>query len=174
MLASLAVLAGCSTPGTVTGTPSTTNPASPTTSARPPKLPAAPEPALTRDCPYLDAEFVAAANGQRVDRTQISRPAQGPHPSCFFFRPDGGLQLSVRVYVGEPAVAMGLVDQAAPIAESDPADQPSGWNGGSLVTGAGAVYAVAKDGAAVLVTTNQGQTIKARRVAERVIATLRP
>jgi hypothetical protein len=34
------------------------------------------------------------------------------------------------------------------------------------------VFAVAKDGAAVVITTNQAQTIKAKRVAEKAIAAL--
>lgn len=162
-------LAACAQPSTVTGKPSATGT---TTSSRPPALPKAPAPADIGACPYLDTGFVAQANGQRVAEVKVSEPSEGPHPSCFFYRPDGALQLTVRVYAGDPAVAVGLVDQAAPIDSSSPADQPGGWNGGYLATESNAVYAVAKDDTAVLVTTNQTQTIKARRVVEQVIAAL--
>src|SRR5205823_11486752 len=98
-------------------------------------------------------------------------PAQ-QHPTCFFYRPDGGLQVTVRLYGGDPQVAKAIVNQAAPIASSNPATEPAGWNGGSEATGDGAVYAVAKQGNAVVVTTNQQQTIKARRIAEQAISAL--
>ena len=49
---------------------------------------------------------------------------------------------------------------------------PGGWSGGSQPTADGAVFAVAKQGTAVVITTNQRQTVGARRIAEQVIATL--
>jgi hypothetical protein len=52
------------------------------------------------------------------------------------------------------------------------AELPGGWSGGSQPTAAGAVFAVSRQGTAVVVTTNQRQTISARRVAEQVISTL--
>lgn len=137
-----------------------------------PVPPPAPRPALDGDCPYLDAETVASANGQRVGRVAVSRPSEGSHPSCFFFRADGERQLSVRVYVGDPAVATAVVDQAAPVASSNPADRPSGWAGGYLGSENGAVYAIAREGTAIVVSSNQPQTIKARRVAELVVAAI--
>lgn len=163
------LLSACAQPVTVAGVAGTTSPAAVPDA---PDLPDAPKPESAEPCPYLDAEFVAQANGQRVSTVEISEASQGPHPSCFFVRPDGSRQLTVRVYVGDRTVAMCLVDQAAPIEESNPADQPAGWNGGYQVTATRAVYAVAKANAAVMVTTNQPQTIKARRVAEQVISTL--
>jgi hypothetical protein len=132
--------------------------------------PPSPVPAADRACPYLDKTFVAEANGQRVGRVSVS--ADKPNPACFFYRSDGTMQLTVQVYVGDPRTAKALVDQAAPVATSNHADSPAGWTGGAQATDNGAVYAVAKAGAAVVVTTNQAQTIKARRMTERVIATL--
>jgi hypothetical protein len=132
--------------------------------------PPSPVPAADRACPYLDKAFVAEANGQRVGRVSVS--TDKPNPACFFYRSDGTVQLTVQVYVGDPETAIALVDQAAPVATSNYADAPPGWTGGAQATDNGAVYAVAKAAAAVVVSTNQAQTIKARRVAERAIATL--
>lgn len=168
-------LAACGQPSMVTGEPGATGTGTTTSSPSPrtrPVLPNAPRPAATGTCPYLDTGFVAQANGQRVAEVKVSERTEGPHRSCFFYRPDGALQLAVRVYVGEPSIALGLVDQATPVASSNPASRPVGWNGGYLATDSSAVYAVFKDDTAVLVTTNQAQTIKARRVAEQVIAAL--
>lgn len=142
-------------------------PANPTTAAPPP---AAPEPVADGPCPYLETPFVADANGQRVAKVRLS--ADAPHPTCFFYRADGSVQLTVRVYTGDATQAKALVDQAAPIATANPAQLPGGWEGGAQSSDSGAVYAVAKEATAVVVTTNQAQTIKARRVAEQTIAAL--
>jgi hypothetical protein len=165
-------LAGCATtsPSTVEPTQTTqrrTATATITTSAGPP---AAPEPVADGPCPYLESAFVAEANGQRATKVRIS--ADKPHPACFFYRADGTVQLTVRVYVGEAKQAKAMVDEAAPIADSNPASSPAGWKGGAIGADKGSVYAVAKEGTAVVVTTNQAQSIKARRVAEKAITTL--
>lgn len=165
------LLAGCS-PTTTTGTASPVSTIThkvtvpPTSVAVPPKLP----PATTALCPYLDSQSAADDNGQHVGSVRISTTADGqPHPVCYFYRPDGHLQLTVRVYVGQAAVAQALVDQAAPIATSDPVNQPPGWNGGSEATSDGSVYAIAKGGTAIVVVSNQLQTIKGRLVATDVV-----
>ena len=146
-------------------------PAPPTGGPTPAALP--PEPVAVRDgaCPYLRSDFVADTNGQRVSKVRLS--AGEPHPACFFYRGDGGEQLRVQVLVAaDPAVARAIVDRAAPVATSDPAQLPGGWQGGKQPTDAGAVFAVAKAGSAVVVVTNQQQTIKASRVAEQAITAL--
>jgi hypothetical protein len=150
--------------------PPATNPPAPSSSPAP-QLPPTPEPTGKGPCPYLSAEFVSDANGQKVSKVKTS--ADQPQPTCFFYALSGKLQLTVRVYVGEPAVAKALVDQAAPIDTSNPADEPAGWKGGYQPSGDGAVYAVAKGGNAVVVTTNQKQSIKARTVAKEAIGELR-
>lgn len=132
-----------------------------------PKLPPEPRPATTGECPYLPTPEVESANGQGVGQVRLS--ADEPHPACFFYRPDGEQQLSVHVYVGEPDVATGLVDRAAPVDTSNPTEQPSGWSGGYQSGDDGAVYAVSKKGTAVIVTTNQQQSVKARSVTIDVI-----
>ncbi|TCO64647.1 DUF2020 domain-containing protein [Actinocrispum wychmicini] len=143
-----------------TATPQSTDQGPPTT----------PEPVADGPCPYLDSTFVADANGQHVTKVRIS--ADKPHPACFFYRPDGTVQLTVRVYVGDAKNAKALVDQAAPIATSNPASSPPGWKGGSLGQDKSSVYAVAKDVTAVIVTSNQAQSTKPRRVAEKAITAL--
>ena len=133
--------------------------------------PAEPTPARDGTCPYLSSDFVAQANGQHVSKVRLS--ADEPHPACFFYRGDGSLQLQVQVFHGAaPGVARAVVDRAAPVATSDPATLPGGWEGGKQPTDTGAVFAVAKAGAAVVVITNQKQTIKASRIAEQTIAAL--
>jgi hypothetical protein len=138
-----------------------------TTSAAQVALPPEPKPTADGPCPYLEEAYVEETNGQRVDEVQTS--ADEP-PACFFLRPDGTVQLTVRVYTGEAAIARALVDAAAPVATSNPAELSGGWEGGSEATDAGAVYAVAKDATAVVVTTNQGQTIKAKQIAQQSIS----
>lgn len=124
-------------------------------------------------CPYLDRDTVADINGQHVGQVKISTANGASPPSCFYYRPDGSLQLSVRVYVGDPRTAKGIVDQATPLSTSSPATQPLGWQGGYQSIGSGAVYAVVRNGDAVVVHTNQAQSIKAREIAEQAITALK-
>jgi UPF0176 protein len=169
---SISGLAG--TVGCVTQTAGTALPAPAATPAtQPPATPPPPPdptPARRAPCPYLEDNFVEQTNGQRVGRTRIS--ADEP-PACFFYRSDGNEQLRVQVVVGlDPATTKAMVDRAAPVDTSDPATLPGGWEGGKQPTGSGAVFAVYKGGAAVVVVGNQQQTIKVSRIAEQVITTL--
>jgi UPF0176 protein len=163
----LVALAACAEepddPTVVVTTPSST--ASQPQAALPPE----PQPTADGPCPYLEESYVEDTNGQRVGKVQTS--ADQP-PACFFYRPDGNVQLTVRVYTGDAAVAKALVDAAAPVATSNPAKLSGGWEGGAEATDTGAVYAVAKDASAVVVTTNQEQTIKAKQIAQQSITTL--
>ncbi|MBP2321827.1 hypothetical protein JOF56_002212 [Kibdelosporangium banguiense] len=164
-------LAGCSpaSPSNAAAPTPVSRPSAPPTTT-PQGPPPAPEPVADGPCPYLESAFVAEANGQRATKVRIS--ADKPHPACFFYRADGNIQLTVRVFVGDAKQAKAAVDQAAPIDTSNPATSPPGWKGGALGAEKGSVYAVAKEGTAVIVTTNQAQSIKARRVAEKTITTL--
>ncbi|MGW4058900.1 DUF2020 domain-containing protein [Amycolatopsis sp. NPDC004747] len=165
----VALLAGCSAT-IVTGT-AAPSPPSASTAAGTGSLPPDPQPGATEDCPYLGSEFVADSNGQHVSKVRVS--ADQPHPACFFYRPDGKIQLTVRVYVGDAKTATALVNKAAPLDSSNPASDPSGWKGGYLSTDDGAVYAVAKGATAVIATTNQKQSVKARKVVKETISTLK-
>jgi UPF0176 protein len=140
----------------------------PSTAAAQP--PPDPRPSAGGPCPYLETSFVADANGQHVSKVQTS--SERPHPSCFFYALNGKLQLTVQVYSGDPAIAGALVDTKAPVGSSNPATDPAGWNGGYESTADGAVYAVTKGENAVVVTTNQQQTVKARTVAKQAISAL--
>ncbi len=162
------LLAGCG-PTIVSGTATPSSPSA--SSAAAAGLPPEPQPGAAEDCPYLGSEFVADSNGQHVSKVRVS--ADQPHPACFFYRPDGKVQLTVRVYVGDAKTATALVNQAAPVDSSNPASDPSGWKGGYLSTDDGAVYAVAKGSAAVIATTNQKQSVKARTVVKKAIAALK-
>lgn len=150
--------------------PTSSSAAPPPSSAAVAQAPPDPQPTAGGPCPYLETSFVADANGQHVSKVQTS--ADKPHPSCFFYALNGKLQLTVQVYVGDPAVAKALVDKVAPVGSSNPATDLLGWNGGYQPTDSGAVYAVAKNGNAVVVTTNQQQTVKARTVAKQAISAL--
>jgi UPF0176 protein len=135
-----------------------------------PVVPPEPQPVADGPCNYLTAAAVQAANGQRVGAVRVS--ADRPHPACFFLSRDGKVQLRVWIVVATPEVARATVDAAVPVATSDLAELPGGWSGGSQPTSDGAAFAVARRGSAVVITTNQRQTINARQIAEQVIATL--
>lgn len=133
----------------------------------------APQPMADGPCRYLPAAAVQAANGERVVAVRISDTGPDrPQPACFFFAANGTVQLRTWILATTPQVARATVDAAAPIASSDLAQLPGGWSGGSQPTADGAVFAVSRQGTAVVITTNQRQTIGARRIAVQVIAAL--
>jgi len=165
----LVALGACSAEPADDPTVVTTNPPQSTTSQAQAAAPPAPQPTADGPCPYLEESYVEETNGQRVSKVQTS--ADQP-PTCFFYRPDGSVQLTVRVYTGDAAVAKALVDEAAPVASSNPAELTGGWKGGAQSTADGAVYAVAKEQSALVVTTNQEQTIKAKQIAQESISAL--
>ncbi|WP_439662447.1 DUF2020 domain-containing protein [Lentzea sp. HUAS TT2] len=142
----------------------------PTTTSAAATVPPVPQPAKDGACPYLATGFVAEANGQRVPKVKLS--TDEPHPACFFYANATEIQLTVRVYVGDQRVAKLIVNEAAPDG-SQPANSPTGWTGGYVSNDSGVVYAVAKSDAAVVVTSNQKQSIKARRIAEEAIKGLK-
>ncbi len=171
LLPLLGVLAACGTdvaqnvpvPTTQTQRVTTTTSAAPT-------VPPAPKPATDGTCPYLATSFVAQANGQLVPKVKLS--TDEPHPACFFYANATEVQLTVRVYVGDERVAKLIVNEAAPEG-SEPANAPTGWTGGYVSGDTGVVYAVSKADAAVVVSTNQKQSIKARRIAEEAVKGLK-
>ncbi|SDL98836.1 UPF0176 protein [Corynebacterium mycetoides] len=135
---------------------------------------ASPDPAGA--CPYLDAPWVAEANGQRV--TAVGVDQRFDTPACVFWSYQDAPQLTVLVrHMPTPADAMAVVDWAAPIEYTEPASDPEGWDGGRHGGGAvpgrvGAAYSVAKGPVAVTVFTDQDESVKAQVVAEQVITTL--
>jgi UPF0176 protein len=133
----------------------------------------APQPIADGPCRYLSPASVQAANGERVIAVRLSDTGPDrPQPACFFFAANGTVQLRTWIVGSTPQVARATVDAAAPVASSDLAELAGGWSGGSQPTADGAVFAVSRQGTAVVITTNQRQTIGARRIAEQVIAAL--
>jgi UPF0176 protein len=172
VLLAVVVVAGCSSPQPQASPTTTTS--VPATSSAPASTsavaPGDPVPVATAQCPYLSSSFVEDANGEKVTKVQIS--ADKPHPACFFYSFRNDKQMTVQVYVGDAGAATALVNKAAPIDTSDKAELPGGWSGGSQVSAKGAVYAVSKAGSAVVVFTDQKQTIKAKQVAKQAISAL--
>lgn len=139
-------------------------------SAPPVTVPPTPTAAKEGTCPFLPASEVSYDTGERVGTVKVSEvPAGQPYPMCFFYRAsNGSLEVTARVYTGSPAVATALVNQAAPIATSNPASQPAGWTGGAQASKNGAVYAVAKGGTAIVVTSNRTFTVYCRQITNAV------
>ncbi len=131
-----------------------------------------PEPPPTDGvCPYLSDDAAASINGQRTGTTQVIDVA--PHPVCVFYRSDGGPLASIRVIEADtPQAAVAAVDQHVPIGSSNPAKQPPGWTGGSMVTDSGSVYAVSKGKIAIVAESNQQQSIKGRQMVITAIQNL--
>src|SRR6184192_1268303 len=101
----LALLAGCG----VTTVAGTATPSKPSASASGgAQLPPDPEPASTASCPYL-VDVLAVRLGDRPARRRgadLGRPAAS---GVLLLPPDGKVQLSVQVYVGQPDIATALV-----------------------------------------------------------------
>ena len=123
------------------------------------------------DCPYLDGDQVAFDTGQHIGPQQVI-PGD-PQPACIFVRQDGGELATVRALsFGTAAEAARAVDFYAPRADSSIETKPPGWTGGSLRTGdGGSIYAVSKDGYAVIASCNV-MTVAARQLVVHAIERL--
>ncbi|MDO5076684.1 DUF2020 domain-containing protein [Corynebacterium sp.] len=122
-------------------------------------------------CPYLDTNWVADTNGQKVTSQGIDE--RFDTPACVFwsYQDDPQLQVIVR-HMADEQQAVDVVNWAAPINETEPAEEPEGWSGGRLGSEGRSLYAVQKGNVAVVVFSNQGQSIKVELVAKEVIARL--
>lgn len=124
-------------------------------------------------CPYLDSAWVENTNGQRVTGTGVDRRFQVP--ACVFWSYPEEPQLQVLVrHMGSTGDARAVVDWAAPVVGTEPAELPGGWVGGrgASSNAGGSVFAVQKDSVAVVVVTNQGQSFKAQQVAQAAVDNL--
>lgn len=183
-LTSLALLTGCHTPDTqIDG-----EPLPPTSNAPEPDV--VPEndsglfinamPEVERGtgeaCPYLDTQFVAEKNGQRVMDEGVDK--RFDTPACVFWSYEDAPQLQVIVRTtSSETEARSVVEWAAPVEFTDPAEEPAGWSGGRAGDGAvpgsdGAIYAVSKGETAVVVFTDQAESVKAQEIAEETIKNL--
>lgn len=166
------LLSGCADPAEPASTSEVPDPE--------PPVETLPEPVDGREsrevCPYLDTQWVENTNGQRV--TGVALDQRFEVPACVFWSYPEEPQLQVMVR-RMPSVedAIAVVDWAAPIDHTEPADEPAGWMGGRAGAGmiperSGAVFAVQKDNVAVVVLTNQEQSFKAQQVGEETIGNL--
>lgn len=127
-------------------------------------------------CPYLDAQFVANTNGQRVLDQGLD--TRFDPPACVFWSYGDNPQVLVSVRHNEnEAIARQVVDWAAPVGSTEPAERPAGFQGGRGSLGSSglegySVYAVAKGTTSVVVFSDQEQTIKPESIAEQVISDL--
>lgn len=185
MLALSAALVGCAAEEELVDAPSPTS-----TAAAEPAAPPAADSGLPHDalpeipggrdsweeCPYLDTQWVSDTNGQRTLGVGVDK--RFDTPACVFWSYPEEPHLSVIVRdMPDTDAAIRVVDWAAPIDSTEPAEEPEGWSGGraggGMVPGReGSLYAVQKDNRAVVVFTNQEQSLKAELVAKEVIANL--
>lgn len=175
-------VAGCTTEPPVVEDPVTAEPAPPLTSEAAPAVDGLPIDTLPEvpggrgaweACPYVDTEWVAETNGQRV--TGLGVDERFTTPACVFWSYPEEPQLTILVReMASVDEAIDVVDWAAPVDSTEPAEEPLGWSGGRRGGSAesGALYAVQKDSVAVVVFTNQDQSLKAQLVAEEVIGNL--
>lgn len=128
------------------------------------------------ECPYLDTQWVAETNGQRMSAVGVDE--RFDVPACVFWSYPDEPQAQVIVrHLHDEEESTAVVDWAAPVDHTEPADQPAGWMGGRGGGGMvpdmhGAVYAVQSGPVAVVVFTNQGQSFKAEQIALEAIANL--
>lgn len=125
------------------------------------------------ECPYLDTTWVSDTNGQRTLGVGID--TRFDTPACVFWSYPEEPHLTVIVRdMPDVDSAIAVVDWAAPIDTTEPAEKPEGWSGGRAGAGMvpghnGALYAVQKEDRAVVVFSNQDQSLKAELVAHEVI-----
>lgn len=127
----------------------------------------------TSQCPYLDGQWVQNTNGQRLTGTGVD--TRFDPPACVFWSYEDSPQVQVLVRkMTTNSQAVAVVDQAAPIDSTLKALSPAGWSGGRRGGDehSGAVYAVWKDETAVVVLTDQDQSVKAQQIAEEAIKNL--
>ncbi|MCQ9353261.1 DUF2020 domain-containing protein [Corynebacterium sp. 153RC1] len=124
------------------------------------------------ECPYLDTQWVADTNGQRM--TGVGIDTRFDTPACVFWSYPEEPQATVIVrHMPDQESAIRVVNWAAPIAETEPvnppADDPDGWMGGRIGNEFGSKYAVQKGNIAVVVFSNQNQSVKAESIALEAI-----
>jgi Domain of unknown function (DUF2020) len=172
------LLAGCDTAGGGQAAPDRPTATAPTTAPTrtppahtPPATPTRTPPPVTVDaaCPYADAATVMDIVGQHIARTTVTKTR--PHPGCAFYRPNQEKAAEVTVSVLPSATAA----QTEAIRLTGPGANPvdSVADGGTVViTGDGAVLAVSKGRALVVVRINQRISLEAIELAKLVVATL--
>ncbi len=175
-LAAGVLLAGCDTATqdaaapvpTVAPTTTTKAPAKPKptpTTAKPTR------PAVTTDgpCPYADRATVMDIIGQHLDRTTITSTT--PHPGCAFYRPNAEKAAEIAVSVLPTAAAAAARAITLTGKGANPVNGV-GDGGTVAITAGGAVLAVSKGTALVVVRINQRISLEAVEIAKLVVAKL--
>lgn len=122
------------------------------------------------ECPYLDSQWLANTNGQRMTGQGID--TRFDTPACVFWSYPEEPQATVIVrHMPTEQAAIDVVDWAAPIDSTEPVDDGD-WQGGRIGNHEGALYAVQKGTVAVVVFTNQDQSVKAELIGKEVIKNL--
>jgi hypothetical protein len=117
----------------------------------------------------VDAPTVMDIVGQHIARTTVTRTT--PHPGCAFYRPSGEKAADVAVSVLPTAAAAQTRAVRLPGAGANPVDSVA--DGGAVaITGDGAVLAVSKGRALVVVRINQRISLEAIELAKLVVAKL--
>jgi Domain of unknown function (DUF2020) len=172
-LAVAVLAAGCDTAGqdSAAPVPTTVAPA-PTTPVRTtPPRPSPTPPPVTVDapCPYADVAAVMDIVGQHIDRTTVTKTT--PHPGCAFYRPNAEKAAEIAVSVLPDATAAQTQAIRLPGAGANPVDA-IGDGGTVAITDDGAVLAVSKGTALVVVRVNQRISLEAEELAKLVVAKL--
>ena len=140
-------LTGCSSSGDIgNGTVTASASAAPTAPVLDSNLPVDALPVIPAGksemvpCPYLDTQWVANTNGQRMIGQGID--ARFNTPACVFWSfPDEPQATVIVRHMPTEQAAINVVDWAAPITTTEPVDE-NGWSGGRSGNPQGAVYAV--------------------------------
>jgi hypothetical protein len=143
-------------------TPPPTRPPRP----RPPAVTPPPAP-VAGQCPYASTEQVAETVGQRIARSTVT-PTR-PFPGCSFYRPNGERAADIQV----TELATAAAAQAKAVTLGGRGANPVGnlGDGGVVaITPTGALLAVSKGKALVVVRINQQISLEARELASYVVA----
>jgi Domain of unknown function (DUF2020) len=157
-------------PTSAATTGAATTSAFPTTSAARTTARPKPTPApvtIDAPCPYADTATVMDIIGQHLARTTVTKTT--PHPGCAFYRPNAEKAAEVTVSVLPSAAAAQAQAIRLGGASANPVDGVA--DGGTVaITAAGALLAVSKGTALVVVRINQRISLEAIDLAKLVVA----
>ncbi|HEY9476030.1 MAG TPA: DUF2020 domain-containing protein [Mycobacteriales bacterium] len=125
--------------------------------------------AVDAPCPYLGTESVMNTVGQHLTRTTMT-PTR-PHPSCAFYRPDGGLAVQITVSQDANPIAAQNSALARVGKDANPVNGIGDYGVVAIVDD-GALLAVTKGPALVLVKINQKSSLEAKEIAKAVVGAL--
>jgi hypothetical protein len=170
----LCLLAACDNSTADAGGRGTDGPATTSPARSQPTLPSTKpttRPVTTTEgpCPYVDTATVMNTIGQHLARSTVT--STRPHPSCAFYRPDGGLAAQITVSEEpNPVAAQNLALERAG-QSANPVDGIGDY-GAVTITDEGALLAVTKARTLVVVQINQKSSLQAKEIARIVVGKL--